>query len=266
MKVERRFRAYNVGLPKTGTTSIAHVFSRYRSGHEFWYPQTATALARFRGGELTEAEFRAFLRQRDEAGQLEMDSASFSSGYLDILTDEFADAKFLFTIRDRYSWLDSLLNLGLTIGSGMPRWMIDYGRRALGVAGGPDDAFASRDRLVAAMPELIDGFLHFWASRNREVLARLPEGRSLVLRTPDIRRSIPQIAALLGIPEDTLDASRSHSFEADRRYHVLESLDRDWLDERFSRAGADLMERFFPDATLDGFLAASRSRGDGRLG
>ena len=39
---EPQFQAFCIGLPKTGTTSMARMFKGYRSGHELWFAETAT--------------------------------------------------------------------------------------------------------------------------------------------------------------------------------------------------------------------------------
>ena len=94
----RRFQAYCVGLPKSGTSSIAGIFSGYVSCHEFMVRETVEHLIRFNRGELSDRQMRSFVRRRDTLGLLEMDSASFNGAYLDFLRDEFPSAKFIFTI------------------------------------------------------------------------------------------------------------------------------------------------------------------------
>src|SRR5690606_4852586 len=68
----RRFRAYTVGLPRTGTTSLYTLFAAYRAGNEFMERQTIQHCVRRRRGDITEAAFRDYLRQRDREGGLEM--------------------------------------------------------------------------------------------------------------------------------------------------------------------------------------------------
>jgi len=40
----KRFRIFTLGLPKTGTTSLATIFENYRSGHEFMFGLTSQAI------------------------------------------------------------------------------------------------------------------------------------------------------------------------------------------------------------------------------
>ena len=38
--IQRRYQAYKVGIAKTGATSIAGIFGKYRSEHEFMFQTT----------------------------------------------------------------------------------------------------------------------------------------------------------------------------------------------------------------------------------
>jgi hypothetical protein len=109
----RRFRAYGVGLWRTGTYSLARIFGRYRSVHEFEFEPTLDAVLRRRSGEWTDARLRTFLRRREAARLLEMDSFFLNGCYVPALRDEHPDARFILTLRDCYSWCESTLNMFL---------------------------------------------------------------------------------------------------------------------------------------------------------
>ena len=59
---QRRFRAYNVGIAKSGTTSIAGIFSQYRAAHEFMFPETTKAISDYKTGLISKEEFIGFMR------------------------------------------------------------------------------------------------------------------------------------------------------------------------------------------------------------
>ncbi|MCP4691825.1 MAG: helix-turn-helix transcriptional regulator, partial [Desulfobacterales bacterium] len=48
--VSRRFHALGLGLPKTGTTSLAGIFGGYRSAHEFQQWETHQAVIAYKNG------------------------------------------------------------------------------------------------------------------------------------------------------------------------------------------------------------------------
>jgi len=248
---ERRFRAFNVGIAKSGTTSVAGIFSNYRAGHEFMFPETTKAISDYRTGVISKKEFIGFLRDRDQKGNLEMDSASFNFMYIDILAEMYPDAKFIATIRDCYSWLDSALNMFLVLD--IPDWMIDYGSRSFGVHI-TREMFGSRQDLLRALPGILDGILGYWAYGMQFILDNLPEERSLVIKTEEISNSLDKTASFLGIPESTLVREKSHLFKATKKFNILHDMDLNLLKEKFEEHCGPLMERYFPDRSLEAFL------------
>ena len=254
---QRRFRAYNVGIAKSGTTSIAGIFSKYRAAHEFMFPETTRAISDYRTGIISKEEFVRFLHSRDQKGNLEMDSSSFNFNYVDILVDEYPDAKFITTIRDCYSWLDSMLNMLLVLD--IKDWMIDFGFRSFGISV-TRDMISSRENIIEALPHMLDGLLKYWADGQQFSLDNLPKERSLVLRTDEISESLERIAHFLGVPEDTLSSEQSHLFKAERKFNILQDTDFNLLQDKFQMHCATLMQKYFPDRTLEGFLEKSNKR------
>lgn len=81
----RRFHLIGVGLPKTGTTSLAYLFRPFRWGDEFLFAESVERLTAWRAGRLGHDGMRCWLASRAEAGALELDSASFNHYFMDIL-------------------------------------------------------------------------------------------------------------------------------------------------------------------------------------
>jgi hypothetical protein len=208
---ERTFRVYNVGIAKTGTQSVAGIFSNYRTLHEYLFPDTVEAIGRRASGEMSEAEFREFLHWRDGVARLDVDSSSYNSFYVDRLAEEFADARFIFVIRDCWSWLDSMLNMCLRFGPYMPAWMVEHCRTILGPSFSGDAEAHLADRL----PALVEAGLGYWARANQFVANALPMERSIVLRTAELSDSLPRLAAFVGLPVESLRADLSHVHRAE---------------------------------------------------
>ena len=119
----RRFHLVGVGLPKTGTTSLAHLFQPFRWGDEFLFAESVERLIAWRAGRLDRDGMRRWLALRAEAGALELDSASFNHYFLDILVELHPTARFVYTRREAVSWADSFLNMVLrhgTVPQGLP--------------------------------------------------------------------------------------------------------------------------------------------------
>jgi hypothetical protein len=237
---------------------MAGVFSRYRSAHEFKFEETARVLADHRRSVIDGARLRDFVLWRDEQGRLEMDSASFSFGYIDILVETVPEAHFILTIRDCYSWLDSLLNMILVYGARMPEWMLTYSRTVLEIPITPT-MIRSREAFVPCLPTLIDSCFAFWSRANAALLAALPPERTLVLRTEEISGSMGVIAEFVGIPAGSLSPGRSHLFPAHGRFHLLHEIDKTRLQAAADRHCGQLMGLYFPGSNLEAFLARDRN-------
>lgn len=68
-------------------------------------------IIRHKHGDIALERFCGFLKEREMlGGLLEMDSAHFNRHYIDILKEEFPEAKFICLIRDCYSRVNSFVN------------------------------------------------------------------------------------------------------------------------------------------------------------
>jgi hypothetical protein len=236
-----RFKIFACGIGKTGTLSISAVFGRYRSAHQFMMHETLEEIRRRERGETDEEALRAFLLERDTAGGLELDSSGHHFAYLDLLVDAFPGARFLFTIRDCYSWFESVVGQ-----ISLPRGGFD--------SPGPFDfdamkeACRDRERLLAELDDWLDGPLAYWAWANGKALDAMPQERSLVVRTHEISQRLDRMAGLAAVDVATLYGGRSHA-------DVLRSTDPDRLRGPFSDHCSALMEAFFPGYALEDYLA-----------
>ena len=240
----RRFHAFGVGLPKTGTHSLEAIFDGYRTWHEPRMVRFMEIVRRRSEGDLTDAQARDILRGLDRRMWLELNSSYINHFLLDMLIDEYPQARFIFTIRDCYSWLDSMFNqfLGRVHADydlQFKRWYADSQTR---------EAHKNGEKVLEEY-ELwpLDGWLRFWNEHNSNVLNLVPRDRLLIVRTPDIRHDIPRMADFLGVPVDTLDASRSHEHLAAKKFGLLSRIDGEFLREGVDKNCRDLMERFFPE-------------------
>jgi hypothetical protein len=255
-EIPRRFQAYNVGIVKTGSTSMAGIFERYRSAHEFMSRESAEAIGRHASGEISREALTDFVRRRDALGTLELDSASFSHSYADILVDEFPSAVFIVTIRDCYSWLDSLLNMLPSIAPYMPDWVVEYGQK-VNAGRLPPAVLASRETLLQHLPELVESGLRLWSGANERLLRVLPLDRTLIVRTNEISCNLDRIADFVGVPATTLSPERSHLFPAREKLGLLHEVEFQFLEERFTYYCRDLMREMFPGYSLRDFLTES---------
>lgn len=261
---DRRFRAFCVGLPKTGTTSVGAIFGNYRS-----WKVPGSELERlgldFRAGTASREAVRAFVLHRDEAERLELDPASANWMVLDVLLDQYPEAKFILTIRDCFSWCDSLINVLIghdpaEIGNHFVNDP-ELFRRLLGCE---LDWFRDVQTVVSRCGPILDGLLPSWA-RQATTALQCPPARTLIVRTHELSASLGLMADFVGVPAGALLPERAHSRRTARKLNVLQQLDRAFLESAFAAyAGSDIMRQHFPTSTLESFLRTStRSQVEG---
>jgi len=110
-RTPRAFHAYCVGTNKSGTHSIANIFSRcYNARHEPEHYFLIDRILAAANGKIDQKAMARYLINRDKRLWLELESSLLTNLLVDILVTEFKQAKFILTIRDCYSWLDSAIN------------------------------------------------------------------------------------------------------------------------------------------------------------
>jgi hypothetical protein len=243
-RVRRRFHAYCVSMGKSGTHSLAETFGeRYRASHERDAPYLVSLMLDAERGAIGARRLAWYIRARDQRRRWEMESSMLLLPFLDILVREFPRARFILAIRDCYSWLDSQLNQHLANRAPPPSW-----RRFRELKFGVPAGHPREERALAELGLFtLDGYLASWAEHNRRVLAAVPRDRLLVIRTHEIARDLPAIAEFVGVPADTVSASRAHSYKAAVRLDVPSRLDPAYLEERFEAHCGELMRAHFPE-------------------
>ena len=241
---KRRVHAYGVGAAKTGTTSLARIFStNFRAAHEPARVELVDMFERDEAGEVTRDDIVNFLRKRDRKLQLEMDSSAMNCRYAALTAELFPDAKFVLTVRDPYTRTDSLINHLLNNPpTGRVRERADRIFRTDQYSHAPEEQLLKEKGL-----DTLDGILADYAQAIYSVLDAVPADRLLVVRTDRLRDSLPAISEFLGVPESMLDSGRSHSYKAKRKYGVLWSLDHEFVDRKVHEHCARMLSTYFPE-------------------
>jgi len=244
-----KLKGYGVALAKSGTTSLAALFGRYHAAHEFMRKESFEIIARYANKHIN-GEFRSFVKNRDASGNFDFESSCFNIYFHSILSEE-PSAKFIFCIRDSYSWLDSVLNMALN----PDNECLSPGYIVLGLPFElPGGDCEEKKELCRNFLKYIDTPLQYWANTNARVLKELPYDRTIIIRTHEIFDSMGRIADFFKIPADTLLSNYSHSNKARKRYDILSKLDHDKLKGKFDLYCSSLMEKFFPGYSLEKFL------------
>jgi hypothetical protein len=252
-KYQRRFQAYGIGLPKTGTTSLHKMFSlNYRSRHE---PETNLLIPKsiaFAQGKIGKKKFTEYIKLRNRRLCLEMDSSFLNGFIVDILVAEFKEAKFILTIRDCYSWLDSMFNQHIVsfnfdkknnnIQSNREKWChFIYEKYQFNHA--QEEQILADKRLYP-----LDSYLSYYKERHNQILQTVPPERLLIIKTSEINQSIPKMAQFLDIPRESLPVNIHANVrrKADK-YNLLAQLDRDFVREKVKFHCEEFMCQYFPE-------------------
>lgn len=242
--VPRRFHAYCVGTPKSGTHSIDGLFSvKYRSSHEPEFESLWNMLLAANEGLVSNEKLLKYVRKRDKRLWLELDSSNLNYYLIDILILEFKEAKFILTIRDCYSWLASAIKHRISRSKPVPNTQKKDKFRF----GTDFYEYATEEEVLKqyGLPTL-DAFLTYWARHNESVIEKVPKDRLLIVKTHEISTSAERIANFIGVPSDTLNHEHSHLFRARNQTNILSAIDRDFLDTKVKKHCTKLMDEFFP--------------------
>ncbi|MGD1930910.1 MAG: sulfotransferase [Leptolyngbyaceae cyanobacterium] len=253
----RRFHAYCVGLPRSGTHSFGYMFgSRYSSKHEPAKKTTISHLLRHLSGTYTESQWKALLRCRDLKLGLELESSHYLHHTMAILAEMYPEAKFIHTVREPLSWLASEINQNLETCEN-PMWRAieraryeRYGFR-----------YAPEEKVLAALDAVwpVASYLSYWRDHNELIMRVIPKDRLLVLRTHEIKHSIDRIAHFLNIHPETINTSASHSGKnSSKKFDLYAHVDMDFVQKKVDLHCGPLVEQLFdkvpqfylPDKTL----------------
>lgn len=241
----RQTRLYCVGAPRTGTHSIAAIFDRaIRSGHEAGFRSASRAVLAHHRGRLAFDDLRRFVRSRDARLGLEVDSSHVNVFLIDAILAEFADARFLLTMRDCFSWTDSAMNHTRNCRN----WSRADRRYAEFYFGAAHDSYSPHDRFLRrlGLPS-VDCYLRAWSRHNDRALCSVPAERLLVVRTARISAQLEQIAEFAGVPAKHIDPGFCVQGRTRTRHGMLAQVDAAYLEDRAAAHCGALMRRFFPE-------------------
>lgn len=235
-----RRRLYGVGTGKTGTHSVAALFERdHRAAHEAGAKELMEVIFAVADGTASRQDIRDHLVERDTRLALDMDASLVNGEVVADLVALFPGSRYVLTVREPHAWLDSMANHSLAHPT-PPHWVRwrELRFRAAELTHPPEEAAWAARGLYT-----LDGYLGSWARHNRMVLDAVPADDLLIVRTEDLAGRLDDLAAFCGVPAESLDRDRVHSFPATGRFEALEDLDADYLEERIAHHCGPLLAR-----------------------
>jgi hypothetical protein len=189
-----RFHAYCVGLPRSGTHSIAKMFEdNYRSAHE---PYHSSAIKVLEKGSLRDNEFiNKYLVTKDTLLNLEIESSQYLYRFTPNLVTLFPDANFILTVREPKSWLESEFNKLLRSYKNRPN---NIWRRYDEIKYGAFDfSFESEKIQNTSNSYPVRQLLSYYKKNIVTVLNSVPKHKLLVVDTFEINSNINTISEFL---------------------------------------------------------------------
>ncbi|MDN5882093.1 MAG: sulfotransferase [Nitrosospira sp.] len=218
---------------------------RFRSMHEPSAAVTTELILRLSRNEISVQLFERLLRSRDRYFQLEMEASHYLHHVVDLLVEYFPDARFILTLRDPYTWLNSEINQNiLTHGSIWDHIQgLRYGRYG--------DDFDTQDRVLSRYGGVypVSTYLRYWSEHIEQVANVVPGDRLLILKTRRLGDQRHRLARFLNIDSD--DIRRGHfwsgSETARRHLDIFTCVDAAYLQDQVALHCRGLMARFFPE-------------------
>ena len=111
MMLPRKTQIFCVGTGKSGTHTLAEIWGKQlRTAHE---PEIEIMLGlylKWKSGYLNDKAIIDFIIQQDKRLWLEVNSSAANFLFLELLAAIFPKSKYILTIRNPYTWLDSIQN------------------------------------------------------------------------------------------------------------------------------------------------------------
>ncbi len=252
-----RFQAYLVGLPKTGSTSLAHALSSYRTRHEWQMPRLLALGADLKDGLIDVDEFAAAAGDRLWRPTLEFDDATCHHLYAHVLVDRLPGVRFVHTVRDPLSWTNSLIDMALRQ---QPLLLADGGDVQSVMRVFTGTAWNMSLETCTDPTPVVAELLTTWAEHLRRLTAILPTGRTLLLRTDTLSGSRDRLAAFLAIPGASVLPPRPRNQAPARIDHVA-ACDRATIRPVYDAVVRPLVDHHFADRA-DALSAAIDATGD----
>jgi len=245
-------KIFGTGLFRTGTTTMQEMFARsFASDHEFQLQDQLSIFERRLMGTITDEEIRTFIHQRNAAKPLDMDSCGAHFCIVDFLVEEFPDAKFVLTLRDVYSWMNSCV--GKLFGDFTAGWGSRAGALMNCLDVLPDGSFRLMNQ--PNMKVRLEQMTKIWTGVNQRVISAVPKERLLIVHTDELVARNGEIAAFCGIDPGLLDPIHAN---AGQNMNFLRCFDSEQLEELVHLHCRTLMEEHYPGLTLASYATARK--------
>lgn len=244
MPQERRLSsnmAFGVGAAKTGTHSLAKIFSgTLTTAHELGAEAFLRLILARSRGEISDEAYRQGIKAILVEQDIELSVAPTYGYIIRELYAEFPEAKFILTVRDAASWLRSLINQ-MTAHSPPPGsgW---YAFRELRFTRDfrphrPQDAVLRQYGLQS-----VDAYLGYWAKHNMGVIETVPARQLCIVATKHLARDSGRLFDFLAVKPGGVSEDDTHQYKGQYGERPLDTVDAGYLRERIDAYSTMFLE------------------------
>lgn len=244
LDINQRVRIFCVGTAKSGTHSIHSIFeNNSKAMHE---PENKLLLDYILGyyqNDTSKDSILRYIKDKDRRLVLDVDSSQLNYFILDFLLEEFNDSKFILTIRDCYSWLDSFINHSLAYPSINEKW-----HRFRELRFGKITTYPKEEKILMEHELFtLDSYFNYWAIHNQTVISKIPSDKLLIVKTSEISNSIKLLESFSGIKLTNVPKDRTHIFKNPQKFNILKNIDQSYIEKKSGKYCHSLMCQYFPE-------------------
>lgn len=228
--VTREFHVFCIGLPRSGTHSLAFLFSpEYPARHEPLTWETITYILDWLEGRCSTSKIGSFLTFRDKCLRLTLEASHYLHHVVDLLVPLFPEAKFILTVREPISWLASEFCQNLVKESSHNKlfWTAletyRYGRY------NHEYHYDTLRQTPFVYP--IASYLAYWKQHISRVLEAVPKERVLIVDTFEINDSIDTIVSFVGADRSKLNLTHTQSGQRHSPVDLYSLVDKEWVKQ-----------------------------------
>lgn len=238
----RQFQCFCIGTPKSGTTSIAGLFDKhFRSSHEPERRSIIFYMSDHYHGKYSDDEYVMWLKKRDRRVWLDMESNCFLGYRMDLLFRAFPDAKYILSVREPLSWLDSMLNHTINYSPASEDVIALWHKIYFQPEQYPHNTI--EQPLKDAAVYSLEAYLRYWSSSIDSVLTTIPESQLLIVKTHEFKDRVGDIAHFLAVDSSKIDLTSGHLNKAPQKYHLLNQLPQQFIVEQLNQFTAGTCEK-----------------------
>ena len=219
-----------------------YIFNKYYvAAHEPHHKEAIINIIDWNHQRYSRNRMLKILCSRDKALRLDMESSHYLHHILDFLVEQFPQAKFIMTVREPMSWLESEVNQNYLTRNTDSWALLEHHRYS---KYNYEHEFASLKQVKNIYP--IRSYLSYWKDHIHKVLCSVPSEKLLVIDTFDISNQLYNISSFIGVDFNTLDISKKHSGKRRSAFILYDKVDKNEVRELVQVHCQEFVKEYLP--------------------